>query len=117
MAKTDLIVQGKEKLQGYNQGFEEATSNFSDIILVLFISQVIQVITYRLLSRQNPFSIAITNPKTGKELKSWGSEKQLTPRQIRIIEIINNNMFSLGLALATYLYVVNNVPAYNFWVM
>lgn len=117
MPKTDLINQGKEKIGGYNAGFEEATSNYHDIIAVLFISQLIQVLTHRFISRKNPFSITVTNPITGEELKSWGFEKNLSSRQHRILEIINNNMFSLGLALASYLFLVKYVDAYYFWVM
>jgi len=110
----EIINQGVQKLQGYNKGLEEATSTYSDIVIVLFISQILQVIFHRLISRTYPFSITVKDPRTGNQLFSWGSEKTLSKTQIRIIEILNNNVFSLGLTLAGYLFLINFFPAYTY---
>lgn len=114
MGSGEIMNQGVQTLQGYNQGLKQANSTYSDIVIVLFISQIIQVITHRFISRSYPFSISITDPRTGKNLVSWGSKKSLSNKQLRIIEIVNNNMFSLGLGLASYLFLINFVPAYTF---
>lgn len=107
------VSQGVEKLQGYNAGFEKAISTFESVILVLFLTQLIQVVTFRFINREYPFSVTLNDPFTGDKIKAWGSKKQLSPGTKRKIRFIHNNAFSLGLMLSAFLFIQIYFPAYT----
>lgn len=101
------------RLQGYNAGMEKALSTFQEIVAVLFLTYLIQVFTHRFLYRDKPFSITLNDPITGEELQTWGSDRQLTDRERRIVKFIDNVSFTVGIAIAGFMFVQLYVPAYT----
>lgn len=91
-----LVQQQAEALKGYNEGFQKATENFEFLITVLFISQVVQIATYRLLHR---------------------TERDLTANQVKALEIVNTTTFTVALAISGLLLLqVLGIPMYSFQV-
>ena len=110
------ITEAVGKLNGYNSGFEEATATFNNIILVIFVSQLLQVFTHRFIYQEYPLKITFNDPfKKDKELFSWGSNYQPSDRTVNILKTIDGSLFAAGLTLAAYLALqVFGVPAYTY---
>jgi len=107
------IQEGTEKMSGYNAGMEKALSTFQEIVMVLFFTQLIQVVTHRLLYRDKPFAVTINHPISGEEIHSWGSDKQLEGRLRRYVQFIDQVSFTVGMAIAGFMFVQLYVPAYT----
>ena len=83
-----------EALKGYNEGFQQAVENHEFLIQVLFLSQIFQIITYRLIHK---------------------SEKDFTEKQLKALKITDSSLFTVGLAVSTLLFLqVLGIPMYNF---
>jgi hypothetical protein len=108
---------GIGKLQGYNEGFNQAVSTFQEIILVLIIGQTIQLITHRLLYREKPFSITIREPFSGEVILRKGFNYKIQGRSWRIIKLINQATFTLTYTLTAFLFLQVFFPAYSFEVV
>lgn len=105
---------GAQKLSGYTEGFQKAISTYQEIIWVIFVAQLIQIATHRLLYREYPLSVTITDPLTGKEFYRFGSDYQLGDRAERVIQIVDGALFAASLTLSAYLFLqVIGVPAYT----
>jgi len=107
------INQATQKIQGYNAGFEKAVSTFQEIILVMFTAQMIQIFTHRLLYREKPFAVTLNDPFSGEELWCYGSERQLEGRSRRVVKLIDQSAFTLGLMLSAFLVIQLYFPAYT----
>ena len=109
------VAYGVDKLSGYNEGFQKALSTYHDIVLVIFLTYVFQIVTHRLVHKEYPFRITITDPSDcDKVLFSWGSQYQLSDRAERIIGTVDGALFAAGLTLAAYLVLqVFGIPAYT----
>jgi len=106
---------GAQKLSGYNEGFQKALSTFEEIIWVIFLAQVIQIVTHRLLYREYPLSITVSHPLTGEDLYRFGSDYQPSDRVHRVIEIVDGALFAASLTLSAYLFLqIVGIPAYTF---
>lgn len=107
------IARSIQKMSGYNEGFNQAISTFREAILVLFLAQLIQVLTQRLLYRDKPFAVTINHPVSGEEIWSWGSEKQLKGKPRRLVEFIDNSVFTIALFISAFLVIQIYFPAYT----
>lgn len=111
----DAVQYGANKLSGYNQGFEKALSTFEEIIWVIFLAQLLQIVTHRILYREYPLSITVYHPITGEELHRFGSDYQLGDRAHRIVQVLDGALFAASLTLSAYLFLqIVGIPAYTF---
>lgn len=88
--------EGKvEYVQGFNNGLEEATKKFNEIILILFAAQFMQLLALTVMNHNGEF---------------FG--RQIVPEdKVHWFKILNGNLVSLGFALTAYLVVVQFFPA------
>jgi len=108
------VAYGVDKLSGYNEGFQEALSTYHDIVLAIFLTQLIQIATHRFLYKEYPLSITISHPFTGEKIKRVGSDYQPGERAHRIISTVDGALFAAALTLSAYLVLqVFGVPAYE----
>jgi len=108
------ISYAVNKLSGYNEGFQKALSTYHDIVLVIFLTQLIQIVTHRFLYKDYPLSITISDPFGDEVYKRIGSDYQPGPRAKNIISTLDGALFATGLTLAAYLVLqVFGVPAYS----
>ena len=105
------------KLEGYNEGFNQAVSTFNEIIIILLIGNIIQIFTYRLINREKPFSITIRTPLKGEIIYQKGYNTEINGKTLRAVKLVDQAVFTLNLTLTAFLFMQTMFPAYTWEVI
>lgn len=94
----------------YGNGMEQAARKFQAIIIGLWALNTFLIFTHRLLHREKPIGIQLTNPINGEVEFSWELDYKLSDRQQIIVEHLDNILFTVNYALLSFLMVLQFMP-------
>jgi hypothetical protein len=94
----------------YGNGMEQAARKFQMIIISLWAANTVLIFTHRLLHREKPVGIEITDPFSGDTVWEKNLDWELSERQELLVDHIDNILFTLSYALLSFLLALQFMP-------